>query len=111
MRRLKWAVPLSLVVVLLYVGFIREEPEVDPQVLIDQEVATKLAGWQSRRDRDCRQRAMAQALLLADSMLLEYAREQKLMLPRPSRPLRPDEPDLRRPSDTLELRPFLGDSL
>jgi len=78
--------------------------------LLDESVASKLASWQMRRDRACRIQALGQAELLADSLILDYAREQKLMLARPGRPLRPEEPPLRRPSDTLQLAPFL-DSL
>ena len=74
------------------------------------EVADKLAGWRSRRDATCREAALTKAYQVADSLILEYAREQKLQLDRPSRPLRPDEPELQRPSDTLKLAPFL-DSL
>ena len=74
-------------------------------------VATKIDAWQGRRDADCRRKAMEIAVARADSMVMDYAREQKLMLERPSRPLKPEAPELRRPSDTLELRPFLGDSV
>jgi len=79
--------------------------------LIQRDVAEKLAGWTDRRDRDCRRRALEAALLRADSLMLDYAREQKLMLDRPGRPERPLEPELRRPSDTLVLRPFLSDTM
>jgi hypothetical protein len=51
------------------------------------------------------------ALVNADSMILDYAREQKLQLERPSKPIRPEEPELRRPNDTLRLEPFLKDSM
>lgn len=51
------------------------------------------------------------AAVQADSMILEYAREQKLQLERPSKPIRPEEPALRRPNDSLKLEPFLGDTL
>lgn len=76
--------------------------------LVERAIAEKLAGWQDRRDRECRRRALAAAMVEADSLMLDYAREQKLMLDRPGRPIRPVEPPLERPSDTLELRPFLG---
>lgn len=74
---------------------------------VDAAVAEKLDGWLARRAKNCRREAMAEALVRADSLVLDYAREQKLTLERPSRPLRPDEPPLRRPSDTLVLGPFL----
>ena len=86
-------------------------PVVTGEELVAREVNSKLASWQQRRDQDCRRRALDLALEVADSMLLDYAREQKLMLARPSRPERPVEPELLRPSDTLQLRPFLTDTL
>jgi len=78
---------------------------------IEAELVEKLSGWQNRRALNCRTKAMEIAVERADSMVLEYAREQKIKLERPSRPIRPDEPPLLRPNDTLNLEPFLSDSL
>ena len=80
------------------------------QERIQTALAEKIDGWIGRRQSECRDQALAKAFGLADSLMLEYAREQALMLNRPSRPMRPDEPELRRPSDTLRLSPFI-DSL
>lgn len=81
------------------------------QERIEEEVVVKLRQWKSRRAASCRKQAMEIALVNADSMILDYAREQKLQLERPSKPIRPEEPELRRPNDTLRLEPFLKDSM
>ena len=86
-------------------------PKRSTEERIMENVAEKLVGWQARRDRTCRTAAMEIAIVQADSMILAYARENKLQLERPSRPVRPDEPELKRPNDTLKLEPFLGDTL
>lgn len=78
---------------------------------VEEEIAKKLAGWTARRNLTCRTAAIEIAALQADSLILEYAREQKLQLERPSRPVRPAEPVLQRPNDTLTLEPFLGDTI
>lgn len=106
----KLAVGILAVLAAVYFSIQPAETK-SPGEMINEEVLTKLASWQGRREKDCRDKAMTIALARADSMILDYAREQKMMLDRPSRPVRPEEPELRRPSDTLELRPFLGDSL
>ena len=88
----------------------------DPELLegearIEAAVAEKLANWRERREAACRSRALVEAVAAADSMILDYARARALTLERPGRPDRPEAPPLRRPSDTLTLEPFLGDTL
>lgn len=86
-------------------------PKKSTQERIEEEIIEKLDRWQRRRDASCRKKAIEIAFARADSMILEYAREQKLLIERPSRPIRPEEPELRRPNDTLKLEPFLQDSM
>ena len=83
------------------------EPERTSTERIDEEVARKLATWRKRRAEDCHSSALTRATAIADSLILDYAYAQKMMRPRPSRPVRPDEPTLLRPSDTLVLAPFI----
>jgi len=87
------------------------ESKMSTKERIKEEVIVKLQRWESRRAASCRSTAMEIALVNADSLILEYAREQKLQLERPSKPIRPEEPELRRPNDTLKLEPFLQDSM
>ena len=81
------------------------------QRLIEQSLNQKLDGWRSRRSRDCHRQALDLALRLADSMVLDYAHAERMMLARPARPVRPLEPELLRPADSLALEPFLTDSM
>ena len=88
------------------------DPEqLEGEARIEAAVAEKLAGWRGRREDACYRRALDEAEVRADSMILDYARAQALQLERPARPPRPVAPPLRRPSDTLTLEPFLADSL
>ena len=113
------AVALGLAVLALGAAPDQEEPAAPEQPSLAEPpsprivagVADKLAAWRGRRLRDCRRRALEEAYAVADSLILDYARERKLMLDRPARPLRPVAPPLLRPSDTLALTPFLGDTL
>lgn len=100
-----------LFALLAVVGACDLGPKRSAENRINEEVLEKLAGWQARRDRACRNSAMEIAVARADSMILAFARENKLQLERPSRPIRPEEPALQRPNDTLELAPFLADTL
>ena len=86
-------------------------PQRSTEERVKADISKKLEGWTARRNSICRTAALEVAIGRADSMILEYAREQKLVLERPSRPVRPEEPALRRPNDTLKLEPFLGDTL
>ena len=99
-----------LVLTILFVACDRG-PQQSTEARVEAAIERKLEGWMLRRKERCRDAALAIALERADSMILDYARAQKLQLERPSRPLRPTEPPLRRPNDTLTLEPFLGDSL
>lgn len=88
------------------------KPEsLEGEARLEAAVAQKVSAWRARRLGACRSRALAEAETLADSLILDYARAEALQLERPSRPPRPTEPPLLRPSDTLTLAPFLGDTL
>ena len=88
------------------------DPEqLEGEARVEAAVAEKLAGWRGRRENACYRRALDEAEVRADSMILDYARAEALQLERPARPPRPVAPPLRRPSDTLTLEPFLADSL
>ncbi len=78
--------------------------EVDPRVRAAAQ--EKLDDWLARRKNECLSLALKKAAFRADSMILAYARDLNLRAERPGRPLRPPEPPLLRPSDTLQLRPF-----
>lgn len=78
---------------------------------IAEAVGEKLAAWRLRRRTECRREALTEAQLLTDTLVMDYALAKRLELPRPSRPIRPEEPPLLRPDDTLRLDPFRADTL
>ena len=103
------AVALAAAVVPVACG--ESTPALTSEERIEAAVAEKLASWRGRRATDCARVALAAAQLRADSLILDYAYAQRMMLDRPARPVPPPEPPLRRPHDTLRLEPFLGDTL
>lgn len=112
MKKVICSIAWVLAAALIYgCGCRQTPPALSSETRIAIELANKVDSWRARRRAECLSRALAAAQLRADSMIMDYAYEQRMMLDRPARPVRPDEPELLRPSDTLKLAPFLGDSL
>ena len=114
MRRAPLTISLALTTVALGVtwgGCRQNAPQRSPEERIDAAVAEKLAAWRARRALECRRAALEEAQRLADTLIMDYALAKKLELPRPSRPIRPEEPPLLRPSDTLRMAPYREDTL
>lgn len=98
--------------VLLVGGGCRQNaPQRPREVRVAEAVAEKLATWRARRGAECRREALAAAQARADSLIMDYAYAERLKLARPSRPIRPTEPPLLRPDDSLSMVPFRGDTL
>lgn len=83
---------------------------VDIDAVIAEKVEERLNEFESIINRRCRERAMEEAGLLADSIIIEQARRKKDTLSRPLRPLRPDQPELLQLKDSLELAPLFDTS-
>lgn len=83
-----------------------ERGEIDVEKVIAEKVAERALAFRQSQWADCRQRAMIDAGLLADSILLERARLMRDTSNRPARPIRPDFPVLKSLSDSLKLRPL-----
>ena len=92
-------------------GCRQNPPQRSPEVRVAEAVDAKLVAWRRRRATECHRAALAEAQLLADTLIMDYALAKRLELARPSRPIRPEEPPLLRPDDTLELAPFRTDTL
>ena len=92
-------------------GCRQNPPQRSPEARIAEAVDEKLAAWRLRRATECHRAALAEAQLLADTLVMDYALAKRLELARPSRPIRPEEPPLLRPDDTLRLAPFQTDTL
>lgn len=83
---------------------------VDIDAVIAEKVQERLTEFESIVNRRCRDRALEEAGLMADSIIIEEARRKKDTLDRPMRPLRPDQPALLQLKDSLELAPLFDTS-
>ncbi len=92
-------------------GCRQNQPTLSTEERIAAEVSSKLESWRARREGECLKQALTTAQLVADTLIRDYAFAKHIELERPTRPPRPAEPPLLRPNDTLELRPFLRDTL
>ena len=84
---------------------------VDIDAVIEEKVTERLDEFQRVVNLRCRNRALEEAGLLADSIIVERARRRLDTLQRPIRPMRPDRPELLRLEDSLELAPLFKDTL
>ena len=110
--RVVGAQALVVLAAVVFWGGCRQNPPRRPrEVRVAEAVAEKLAAWRERRGTECHREALAQAQALADSLIMDYAFAKRLELARPSRPIRPEEPPLLRPDDSLSMAPFRGDTL
>ena len=83
---------------------------VDIDAVIAEKVQERLVEFESIINRRCKDRALEEAGLLADSIIIEQARSKKDTLDRPLKPLRPDQPTLLQLKDSLELAPLFDTS-
>ena len=83
---------------------------VDIDAVIAEKVQERLTEFEKIVNRRCMDRALEEAGLLADSIIIEQARRKKDTLDRPLRPLRPDQPELLQLEDSLELAPLFDPS-
>ena len=96
---------------LSFLGCRQNSPQRPPETRVAEAVDAKLLAWRQRRAVECHRAALAEAQLLTDTLIMDYALAKRLELARPSRPIRPEEPPLLRPNDTLQLAPFRTDTL
>ena len=92
-------------------GCRQNAPQRPREVVLAEAVAEKVDAWRARREAECHREALAAAQALADSLIMDYAFAKRLELARPSRPIRPEEPPLLRPDDSLSMDPFRTDTL
>lgn len=84
---------------------------VDIDAVIAEKVQERLVEFENIINRRCKDRALEEAGLLADSIIIEQARRKKDTLDRPIKPLRPDQPELLQLKDSLELGPLFDTSI
>ncbi len=78
---------------------------VDVEAEIAAQVETRIREFRQVQWDNCRKRAQDEALLIADSIMLERALLQRDTSYRPARPTRPEDPDpIVFPADSLRLQ-------
>jgi hypothetical protein len=97
----------TLILLLLSLSFACESStHVDIDAVIEENVAERLNEFQRVVNLRCRNRALEEAGLLADSIIIAGARQKLDTMQRPPRPLRPDQPILLELKDSFELAPL-----
>lgn len=84
--------------------------EIDMEAAIDREADRRLEVFRNRMVKECYESVLAEATLVADSLLLIRARELRLAANRPPRPRRPGEPPEVNLSDELPLQPLFAEN-
>ena len=87
-----------------------ESKEAQIQVLIDAKVAEKVDNYRKGFLEKCRERILARANELADTVILKSAKSINIIdkTARPIPPPRPLRPDVRTPTDTTPVIPFFS---
>ena len=80
--------------------------EIDVDAVIHEKVTERLASFKQVLEQNCRDKVYEEAGLIADSIILEYAKMKKDTNYRPLRPLRPEQPEFQVLEDTLLLEPL-----
>jgi hypothetical protein len=104
------SLPIPLLFFLSLFTACESATHVDIDAVIAEKVQERLTEFESIVNRRCQDRALEEAGLLADSIIIEQARRKKDTLDRPLKPLRPDQPELLQLKDSLELVPLFDTS-
>lgn len=85
----------------------KDYSEAEIQVLMDRELADKIANYRSAKIKSCEEEALRKATQIADSLIIAEAFYERDTLSRPPKPIKPDEkaPEIKGP-DTIQLKPL-----
>lgn len=81
------------------------------QALIEQTVKEKVANHQKKKKATCRQEALAEAVIIADSVMIKLALSKVDTGGQGNRPIKPSRPDLDLPVDTTPIKPLFEDTI
>ncbi len=86
-----------------------EEDQLLKEALIEQTYQDRVAKYEKEHHKKCRKNVLTTAKILADSTLLDNARNIKVVdsIQRPPKPLKPGFPEAKSLDDSLEIAPFL----
>ncbi len=85
---------------------IQEDEGPDPAV-VARGVEIRINNYRERRARECREKALERADVIADSLIALMAFEMKDTIPRPERLRKPEKPVFATPPDSLKPTPIL----
>jgi len=81
------------------------------QALIEQTVKEKIANHQKKKTTTCRKEALAEALVIADSVMIQLALSNVDTSGKGNRPIKPARPELDLPVDTTPIKPLFEDTV
>ncbi len=81
------------------------------QALIDETVQQKVASHQRKKIATCRNEALAEALAIADSVMIKLALSKVDTSGQGNRPTKPARPELDLPVDTTPIKPLFEDTI
>lgn len=95
-----------LIMFLSFPSCIEENEGPDPAV-VARGIEIRIEDYRKRRARECREKALERADVMADSLIALMAFEMKDSIPRPLRIRKPDKPVFAIPPDSLKPKPIL----
>ncbi len=81
------------------------------QGLIEQTVKEKVANHQKKKKANCRREALAEAVIIADSVMIQLALSKVDTNGQGNRPIKPARPELDLPVDTTPIKPLFEDTI
>ncbi len=102
-----------LIVFLLLTLWSCEPPEAESEIrqsVIEQEVEDRLKLHRETKFRVCRDKVLAEANRIADSILIQQARLERDTMSKPPKPFKPEKPEIKTLIDSVPIKPFFRDS-
>ena len=81
------------------------------QALIEETVQQKVTSHQRKKTKTCKEEAMREALIIADSVMIKLALSKVDTSGQGNRPVKPARPELDLPVDTTPIKPLFEDTI
>ena len=81
------------------------------QALIEKTVKDKVTNHQKKKKATCKKEALAEALVIADSVMIQLALSKMDTNGIGNRPVKPARPELNLPVDTTPIKPLFEDTI
>jgi len=103
---LKLALPLTLICLSAC-----HDKEALQQALIEKTIKEKVNSFQKKKKATCKKEALAEALIIADSMMIKMALSKVDTSGQGNRPVKPARPELNLLVDTTPIKPLFEDTI